>query len=199
MSVTEDVRPLAADPDCGAAILLAGPGGAGKTTIGGLLAGRLGVPFVDLDEQFTARNGDISLWLERHGYTAYAARNVQLFIDLVPPLVQTTVMALSSGFLTYPADVHPAYHAVRRSIVTNRSTVVLLPSFDLDACVAETVRRQIQRPFGRSAAREEEVIRHRFGLYRSIAVAQFETMRSAETVVEDLATFATRVGARPRR
>jgi hypothetical protein len=61
------------------------------------------------------------------------------------------------------------------------------------------VRRQIQRPFGRSGAREKEVIRSRFGVYRRIAVAQFETMRSAETVVEDLLTFATRVGARPRR
>jgi shikimate kinase len=128
MSVPEIAEPVAAGPDLYATILLAGPGGAGKTTIGRLLAGRLGVPFVDLDAQFTARYGDISPWLDRHGYAAYAACNVQLFIDLVAPPVQTTVIALSSGFLTYPADVHPAYHAGRRAIATHRSTVVLLPS-----------------------------------------------------------------------
>lgn len=196
MSVPEVVQPLAAGPDLYATILLAGPGGAGKSTVGGLLANRLGVRFVDLDAQFTARYGDISPWLDRHGYAAYAACNVQLLTDLVAPPLQMSVIALSSGFLTYPTDVHPAYPALRRAIVTNRSTVVLLPSFDLDVCVAETVRRQTLRPFSRSAAREEEVIRSRFGVYRRMAVAQFETMRSAETVVEDLLTFATRAGAR---
>jgi hypothetical protein len=42
---------------------------------------------------------------------------------------------------------------------------VLLPSFDRDVCVAETVRRQIARPFGRPSAKEEAVIRTRFEIY----------------------------------
>jgi shikimate kinase len=33
-------------------IPLIGPGGAGKSTIGALVAERLGVPFVDLDRHF---------------------------------------------------------------------------------------------------------------------------------------------------
>ena len=79
-------------------------------------------------------------------------------------------------------------------------TVVLLPSFDLEACVAETVRRQLQRPFGnRGAGREEEVIRHRFGLHRAITAQQFETTRSVEAIVEDLLAHANRVVAGPRR
>ncbi len=52
-------------------IRLTGPGGAGKSTIGALLAERLGVVFVDLDRQFASRVGDISEYIDRHGYDAY--------------------------------------------------------------------------------------------------------------------------------
>jgi len=41
-------------------ITLIGPGGAGKTTVGALLAERLRIAFVDLDYRFADRSGDIS-------------------------------------------------------------------------------------------------------------------------------------------
>ena len=63
-------------------IHLVGPGGAGKTTIGALLAERLGAAFVDLDGRFVASFGDISAYAEQHGYLAYAARNVELYAQL---------------------------------------------------------------------------------------------------------------------
>ena len=63
-------------------IQLVGPGGAGKTTIGAALAERLGARFGDLDEEFTARHGDISAYLDAHGYEAYAAQNVDLYLHL---------------------------------------------------------------------------------------------------------------------
>jgi shikimate kinase len=71
---------------------------------------------------------------------------VQLLTDLIAPPLSATLIALSSGFMTYPLDVHPTYDALRHAIVTSPSTAVLLPSFDLEVCVAETVRRQLQRP-----------------------------------------------------
>ena len=49
-------------------IRLIGPGGAGKSTIGDLLAERLEVPFVDLDRHFADLVGDISEYIDRHGY-----------------------------------------------------------------------------------------------------------------------------------
>lgn len=46
-----------------APIHLVGPGGAGKSTVGVALARRLGVAFLDLDEQFKARAGDsVPIW-----------------------------------------------------------------------------------------------------------------------------------------
>lgn len=61
---------------------------------------------------------------------------------------------------------------------------MLLPSLDREACVAETVRRQLGRPFARrGAAREEAVIRDRFDRYMALPAIKVETMRPAPEVV----------------
>ena len=127
-------------------IQLVGPGGAGKTTAGAALAVRLGVPFVDLDVEFAAGNGNISAYIDAHGYEAYASRNVSVYSALMGHLGRPHVVALSSGFMTYGDDVHTGYARWRQRIASSRSTFVLLPSLDLEACVAETVRRQLLPP-----------------------------------------------------
>lgn len=58
-------------------IRLVGPGGAGKSTIGALLAERLNAPFLDLDRQCADRHGDIGEYIDRHGYDVYARANVE--------------------------------------------------------------------------------------------------------------------------
>src|SRR5579862_1209647 len=160
-------------------IRLVGPGGAGKSTIGALLAERLDVPFLDLDRHFAGRAGDISEYIDRQGYDAYARENVDAYCSLSGGGVRSGVMALSSGFMTYASDTHPEYGRVRHEIETCARTFVLLPSLDRDACVAETVRRQVARPFGRSPEREEAVIRERYEIYRALPMRKVETMRPA--------------------
>jgi shikimate kinase len=63
-------------------IRLIGPGGAGKSTIGALLAERLDVAFLDLDRHFAGRVGDISDYIGRHGYDEYARENVEGYCAL---------------------------------------------------------------------------------------------------------------------
>lgn len=169
-------------------IRIVGPGGAGKTTVGVALANRLEVPFVDLDREFTLRVADISVYLAAQGYTAYATQNIQVYLDTLSSLNEEAVFALSSGFMTYEDDAHPDYRRIYRDIVASPSTAVLLPSFDYETCVAETVRRQLRRPFSRSAEREEQVIRTRFGVYQGLPTKKFETARSVNAVVGDLLT-----------
>jgi shikimate kinase len=169
----------------GMMIRLIGPGGAGKSSTGPLLAARLGIPFVDLDERFSATVGDISAYIHAHGYDAYAARNVQVYADAIRGAAgREWVLALSSGFMTYREDIHPAYLHLRREIAASPTTCVLLPSLDAETCVAEIVRRQLGRPFSRSAEREEEVIRARFAVHRDLPVTRIETMRPLAKVVE---------------
>jgi len=169
-------------------IRLLGPGGAGKTTVGLALARRLGMTFVDLDGRFTTQVGDISAYLGKHGYQSYAYRNIQVYLDALKSFSDETVIALSSGFMTYRDNAHPAYGSVCRAIVSSPLSVALLPSFDYEGCVTETVRRQLTRPFSRSAEREEEVIRARFGIYWRLPTKKLETASSVDVVVDDLVT-----------
>jgi shikimate kinase len=167
-------------------IQLIGPGGAGKTTVGAALAARLAARFVDLDAEFTSRHDDISAYIDDHGYAAYASQNVSLYSDLAGRPDRPDILALSSGFMTYPADVHPAYPIWRQRIRSDPSTFVLLPSLEVETCVQETVRRQRGRPFARSAEREEQVIRTRFPVYFGLPGRKVETMQPIEAVLAEL-------------
>lgn len=167
-------------------ISLIGPGGAGKTTIGAALAEQLALPFADLDALFSDRYGDISAYLDVHGYDDYAERNVSLFSERAGEWGRAVVVALSSGFMTYRDDVHPGYAGWRRRIASSDTTFVLLPSLDVEICVAEIVRRQLGRRFARSAEREEQVIRARFPIYSSLPARKVATMRPVSEVVAEL-------------
>jgi shikimate kinase len=165
-------------------IHLVGPGGAGKSTVGVLLAERLGLAFIDQDKCFTERHGDISEYLNRCGYDAYAHQNVEIYQSL--PADASAVIAVSSGFMTYRDDVHPRYAEIRASIAVCPTTVVLLPSFDLETCVAEIIRRQLQRPFGSSASCEESKIRTRFPIFMSLPARKVQTMLSPHEIVDEI-------------
>ena len=106
---------------------------------------------------------------------------------------ERVVAVLSSGFMTYPRGVHPQYVHLRRYIEESPTTLVLLPSLDYDVCVAETVRRQLARPFSGSREKEEAVIRERFALYVSLRARKIETMRPLTAIVEELARTITAV------
>ena len=172
-------------------IQLIGPGAAGKSTVGAALALRLGCPFHDLDREFERRRADIDAFICEHGYAAYARENVAVYLDSIPH-VRGGVLTLSSGFMVYPASVHPAYGEARATIARSRTTVVLLPSLDLETCVAETVRRQLGRALcRRDAAAEETVIRERFGRYSALPVPKVETMRPAHEVAAAIHALLT--------
>lgn len=167
-------------------IRLIGPGGAGKSTIGALLAERLDVPFVDLDRHFADRVGDISEYIGRHNYEAYARENVEAYCSLFRGETRPGVVALSSGFMTYSIDAHHEYARGRREIEECTQTFLLLPSLDRALCVAETVRRQVARPFGRSPEREEAVIRTRFEIYMALPMRKVETMCPPAVLVDQI-------------
>lgn len=169
-----------------ASITLIGPGGAGKSTVGAPIANRLGVAFLDLDQRFSIRAGDISEYIDRVGYRAYARENVDTYDSLIHEENGPLVVALSSGFMTYPRDIHPGYASLRLSIEQSPTTFVLMPSIDRETCVAEIVRRQLGRPFARSAEREEAVIRERLLTYVGLRARKIETMRPLTAIVDEL-------------
>jgi shikimate kinase len=175
------------------AITLIGPGGAGKSTVALRLAESLRIRAVDLDRLFADRAGDISEYINRLGYDVYARHNVEIYRLMLQEGTDGTVVALSSGFMTYSQDVHPDYRRLRRDIEQSPTTFVLLPSLDRELCVAETVRRQLGRPFARSRPAEEAVIRARFPLYVGLVPRKIETMKSLSLVTDEICELMRRM------
>ena len=99
--------------------------------------------------------------------------------------------------MTYARDTHLDYGRVRRELEECAQTFVLLPSLNLEFCVAETVRRQVARPFGRSREREEAVIRARFEIYMAFARRKIETMRPAAAIVDEILAVLSRTNHGP--
>jgi len=158
---------------------------------GTLLIDRLGLGCVDLDRRFANRAGDIGEYINRFGYEAYARENVETYRLVGHEEHGAPVVAVSSGFMTYPEHIYPDYARLCREVVQSPVTFVLVPSLNRERCVAETVNRQLSRRFARSAAREEAVIRERFPIYVSLPVRKIETMRSLATIVDEIVECAT--------
>ncbi len=172
-------------------IHLIGPGGAGKSTVAPLLAALLGTRSADLDAHFTAAHGCVDAFIAARGYRAYAAANVAAYRDLAATFAG--VAALSSGFMTYPPGVHPRYAALRDALAAAPTTVVLLPALELEACVAETVRRQVRRTAGRTTAeRAEAKIRERFAPYLALPARKVDTARPPAEVASAIAALLRR-------
>jgi shikimate kinase len=173
-------------------IHLVGPGGAGKSTVGVLLSDRLNTPFVDLDRWFRECAGDISDYLQRCGYQGYARKNVDVYRSIG---AKGGVIALSSGFMTYGDEIHPSYSEIRAAIAESSTTFVLLPSLDVETCVAEIVRRQVHRPLGLVASREEAKIRERFTIYMALPAVKVTTLQPPDAVVTQIIDVLQRSSA----
>lgn len=170
---------------------LVGPGGSGKTSVGPLLSAQLNWQFLDLDAEFMRSEGDIAHCIETHGYVGYARRNLSVYLRLRRTANVPTVLAVSSGFLTYATDIDPRYTAVRRDIEVNLLTALLLPSFELEPCVDIIVKRQLARPYlAGNRVREEQRIRERFPLFIALQCPRFLSDTSPMQVALEIERFA---------
>lgn len=107
-------------------IYLVGPMGAGKSTVGKVLAQRLGMPFIDSDTEIEQRTGaDIPWIFEIEGEAGFRRREADVIADLVTrsPLV----MATGGGVIMDPKN---------RTALSHHGFVVYL-----NASVREQVRR----------------------------------------------------------
>lgn len=143
-----------------ASLFLVGPMGAGKSTIGRLLAQSLSRPFVDSDKEIETRTGaSIPLIFEKEGEAGFRLRERQVIEDLT--LREGIVLATGGGAVLA---------AENRACLSTRGFVVYL-----ETSVDEQLRRTARdsnRPLLQTAdprARLTELLQIRDPLYREIA------------------------------
>jgi shikimate kinase len=166
-----------------------GLGGSGKTTVAKLLAQKLKIQYFDLDEYFIEKVGDISLFIDQHGYEIYAKRNIELYIQLRASIERNklSILVCSSGFMAYPKDIHSGYLKIIQKIENDASTFLLMPALDLDGCIKIIIKRQLSRSYLNTTAEKEELkIRKRFDLYNNLNCEKVLTHRSLEEVIQNI-------------
>lgn len=121
-------------------LALAGPMGAGKSTVGRLLASRWGLPFVDLDTEI----GDIPALFAAEGEAGFRRREQEVLrrvVDATEPS-GSLVLALGGGTIVDPAN---------RVLLEGWRVVVLMGS-------AETLRARLGDGRGRPLAADLEAL-----------------------------------------
>jgi shikimate kinase len=168
------------------AVILLGPGGVGKSTLGRELARQLGWSLIDLDLEFCARLAIIGDFIAVHGYERYRAANLALAQDLLASGSGSLIFVTSSGFLA----AQPQTEDYRRSrqLVATGYGVTLFPSLDVDIASSIVVRRQLGRGFGFVHETEDRKFRDRFATYQAegdaLVVSTDAPAKIASAVIE---------------
>ncbi len=160
-------------------IILVGPMGAGKTTIGRLLAIRLKVPFMDSDREIEARTGANIAWIfDVEGEEGFRQRESKMIDELTRN--RPLVLATGGGAILSEDN---------RRYMTGRGKVVyLLTSIEQQLERTNWDRNRPLLQTENPRARLEELMAIRDPLYREIADMLVDTdTRSPKSVSEEIA------------
>lgn len=155
-------------------VYLVGFMGAGKSTVGKLLATRLGVPFVDLDEAFEALSGvTIRRAFEERGEAWFREREAELLkgTEALP----NAVVALGGGTFTFPEN---------RAVV-QRSGRSLFLDVPFGVIATRLGAKAADRPLFRSLDEARTLYESRLASYRLCdRVLPLEGDEGVETVID---------------
>jgi shikimate kinase len=159
-------------------VYLVGMPGSGKSTVGRELAGRLGVPFVDLDERIERGAGrSVAEIFRREGEASFRALEAATLVEASS--VDPAVIACGGGVVLEPAN---------RITLRNTGVVVFLQA-PLDVLRAR-ISPAAERPLIQQAGDLERLLSEREPLYREFAAHVVDGSGSpgevADAIVEEL-------------
>jgi shikimate kinase len=159
-------------------VYLVGMPGSGKSTVGAELAGRLGVPFIDLDAEIERAEGrSITDIFEADGEPAFRAIEARALVDASTH--DPAVIACGGGVVLEPAN---------RITLRSTGTCVFL-DVPLEV-LEERVRPDADRPLIRSQGDLPRLLEQRGPLYREFAAhvvdGSGDPDEVADAIVEEL-------------
>lgn len=158
-------------------VALVGLMGAGKTAIGKRLAARLGLPFVDADEEIERAAGcTVAEFFERYGEAEFRAGERRV----IARLVEGSPRILSTGGGAY---MDPE----TRALLRGRAITVWLRA-DLDV-LYDRVKRRTHRPLLREGDPREILARlmtQRYPIYAEADLVVDSTAQPADTTTEQV-------------
>lgn len=166
-------------------VFLIGPGGAGKSTSGKILAEKLGHKLIDLDMEFMNQVGHIGLFIDSFGYEKYARRNSELFYLLLNNCSEDIVFVLSSGFLVHKGHEELVSKHVK-TLKTNGTSILLLPSEDKNEAVEIIVKRQLSRGIELKEKDERRKITERYDKYLKFGDIKVFSQDTPEVIAEEM-------------
>lgn len=160
-------------------VVLVGPMGAGKSTVGRLLASRLGLGFVDTDAVIEERTGaDIPWIFDVEGESGFRQRETNVLRDLLNDN-SAMVIATGGGIVTQPENL---------PLLQSLGTVFYLKA-SIDQLVARTSKDK-KRPLLQvddPEAKIKALVAERSPLYEAAAHATIMTdARGAKGVVQQI-------------
>jgi len=168
----------------GTPIVLLGPGGVGKSTLGRGLSKRLGWELIDLDALFCEMVGNIGEVISGSGYDHYRIENLNLAERRFEEISAPAIFVTSSGFLSAPQDSEDFARASR--LAQRGYGITLLPSLDIGRATEIVVARQLKRGFGLVEEQERRKFRQRFPIYLALGDALVVSTEEPESIAETL-------------
>lgn len=167
-----------------ASLVLIGPMGAGKSSIGKKAARRLGTPFADTDRLLTARHGAVADLFARHGEDHFRALERDVVLEA---LDGEGVVSLGGGSVLHPDT---------RARLADLPVVLLTVTPDAVATRLEGTTRPLLVEGGMAAWRR--IAAEREPIYRELADVALDTShRPVSAVVDDVVDWVRERTATP--